>query len=130
MTNIFQNYKHYKLPISLNPLEYGKLMLKINNIFIISVGTRTIAILTQYKDFNDVKFFRKGDLIFNYKDHKINENTFIRLIEKSILRTLIENILITLILYFIFFVIFPENSSDLLLSGTIIKLRKVRAKYN
>jgi len=143
MTNNFQNYKHYKLPISLNPLEYGKLMLKIDNKYIISVGTRTIAIVTQYNEFNDIKFFRKGDLIFNYKDHKINENTFIRsledskftfknnvLIEKSILRTLIENILITLILYFIFFVIFPENSSDLLLSGTIIKLRKVRAKYN
>jgi len=81
MTNNFQNYKHYKLPITINPLEYGKLILNKDNIFIISITPRTILVITQYKDFNDIKFYRDGDLIFNYRDHKINENTFIRSLE-------------------------------------------------
>jgi len=158
MTNNFQNYKHYKLPITINPLEYGKLILNKDNIFIISITPRTILVITQYKDFNDIKFYRDGDLIFNYRDHKINENTFIRSLEdknftfennklisiyldKSKVLGLMINIFIILkyfveditqfiklnykadlfILFSVIFlyIIFPENSSDLLISGTI-----------
>jgi len=158
MTNNFQNYKHYKLPITINPLEYGKLILNKDNIFIISITPRTILVITQYKDFNDIKFYRDGDLIFNYRDHKINENTFIRSLEdqkftfennklisiyldKSKVLGLMINIFIIFkyfveditqfiklnykaelfILFSVIFlyIIFPENSSDLLISGTI-----------
>jgi len=28
----FQNYKHYKLPITLNPLDYGKLIIKFDEL--------------------------------------------------------------------------------------------------
>jgi hypothetical protein len=125
----YQNYRHYKLPITINPLEYGKLILQKDNIYILSITSKAIAILTQFNDFNEIKFYREGDLIFSYKDFKTNDNEFIRildnkkftfknnvLIEKSIILSLIENILITLILYFIFFVIFPENSSEIAMS--------------
>src|SRR5712671_5260138 len=135
MTNNFQNYKHYKLPITINPLEYGKLILNKDNIFIISITPRTILVITQYKDFNDIKFYRDGDLIFNYRDHKINENTFIRSLEdqkftfennklisiyldKSKVLGLMINIFILFSVIFLY-IIFPENSSDLLISGTI-----------
>jgi hypothetical protein len=79
----YQNYKHYKLPITMNPLEYGKLMLKNAelNMFISSITPKTIAIITQNEQFNDVKFFRDGVFIFNYKDYIINDNTFIRNLE-------------------------------------------------
>lgn len=74
----YQNYKHYKLPITINPLEYGKLIFKLDNIFIIYVTSFTVAVITQLNDFNEVKFFRKGDLDFIYKDHIIDNETFVR----------------------------------------------------
>jgi hypothetical protein len=78
MTIKYQNYKHYKLPITLNPLDYGKLIYTADNLYIIFIKVRTIAVITQYEDFNEVKFFKEGDLAFIYKDHKRDENTFVR----------------------------------------------------
>jgi hypothetical protein len=82
MKTTFQNYKNYKLPITVDPLEYGKLMLKIDqlNMFIVSITPKTIVIITKNKDFNFVKFFRSGDFIFDYKEYIINNNSFIRII--------------------------------------------------
>jgi hypothetical protein len=74
----YQNYKHYKLPITMNPLEYGKLIFKTDNIYIIHVTLRTVAVLTQFTDFNEVKFYKDGDLAFIYKDIKSADNTFVR----------------------------------------------------
>nr|AWX52937.1 hypothetical protein [Lactarius sp. (in: basidiomycete fungi)] len=79
----YQNYRHYKLPITINPLEYGKLILKTDNISIMHVRVNTIAIITQFEEFNEVKLFKDGDLALIYKDHKIDESTFIRSIENS-----------------------------------------------
>jgi hypothetical protein len=74
----YQNYRHYKLPITFNPLEYGKLIFKTNNIYIIHLSLRAIAVLTQFTEFNEVKFYKDGDLAFTYRDYKIDENTFVR----------------------------------------------------
>jgi len=79
----YQNYRHYKLPITINPLEYGKLIIKIDNIYILSITSKAIAILTQYNDFNEIKFYREGDLIFTYKDFKTNDNEFIRILDNK-----------------------------------------------
>jgi hypothetical protein len=79
----FQNYKHYKLPITINPLEYGKLIFKNDNIFIIQITPKTIALINQFEEFNEVKFFKEGDLVFIYKDHKIDENTFLRTLDNK-----------------------------------------------
>lgn len=83
MTIKYQNYRHYKLPISINPLEYGKLIFNIDNIFIINITPKTIALISQFDDFNEVKFFKEGDLVFNYKDHQIDETSFIRTLENK-----------------------------------------------
>lgn len=76
----YQNYKHYKLPITINPLDYGKLILKIEelNIFIIQINRTNIALIFEYELFNHIKLFREGDFIFEYNDHKIDELTFVR----------------------------------------------------
>src|SRR5437879_1854409 len=87
MTIKYQNYKHYKLPISINPLEYGKLIFKTDNIYIIQIKFINVSVISKYKnfsviyqyeDFNEVKFFKEGDLAFIYKDHKLDDNTFTR----------------------------------------------------
>jgi hypothetical protein len=67
----------------MNPLNYGKLIFKIDNIFIKQITSFTIALIFQFDKFNEVKLFREGELIFIYKDHKIDESTFIRSIENK-----------------------------------------------
>lgn len=79
----FQNYKHYKLPITLNPLEYGKLIIQIDKLFVVQFNRTNVVLITQHEGFNQVKFYKEGDLIFNYKDHKINDSTFIRSLENK-----------------------------------------------
>jgi len=76
----YQNYKHYKLPITINPLDYGKLILNIEdiNLFIIQINRTNIALIFQYDDLNHIKLFKEGVQILEYSDHKTNDNIFIR----------------------------------------------------
>jgi|SRR5712664_1343626 len=82
MNNIkYQNYSHYKLPITIDPLKYGKLIEIIGNKYIITLTTPTnIAVVEQTNNENLVRIFRKGEFIFEFKDLKIDDNTFIRTI--------------------------------------------------
>jgi hypothetical protein len=93
----YQNYSHYKLPITSNPLEYGKLIEQIGNKYVIQLNsssiTANIIILKQIDRDNYIKFFRRGELMFEFKDHKIDENTFIRTISDQKF-TFKDNILI------------------------------------
>jgi len=79
----FQNYSHYKLPITMDPLKYGKLILNIEKLFIVQVNKTNVAIINQHKELNSIKLFKEGDLIFEYKDIKINDNSFIRDLENK-----------------------------------------------
>jgi hypothetical protein len=91
MNNIkYQNYLHYKLPITSNPLEYGKLIEQIGNKYIITLTTPTnVAVIKKINNENFVKIFRKGELMFEYKEIKISDIKFIRTI--SDLRFTFEN---------------------------------------
>ena len=77
----YQNYNHFKLPITMNPLDYGKLIYKTENIFIIQINKSNITVITQFADFNKIILFREGNLMFEYIDHKIDEKSFIRSLE-------------------------------------------------
>jgi hypothetical protein len=79
----YQYYYHHKLPITMNPLNYGKLINQKDNVYIIQVNRTNIAIITQFDEFNEIKFYKEGDLVYEYKDHKIDENTFIRSLENK-----------------------------------------------
>jgi hypothetical protein len=79
----FQNYKHYRLPISINPLEYGKLIYQNVNFFVIYINTRNLALIDQHDLYNLVKIYTNGELTFEYKDHKIDNNSFVRSIDDN-----------------------------------------------
>lgn len=74
----YQNYQHHKLPITMNPLEYGKLIKQNGNEFWVQVNRTNTAIINQFELFNKVELFREGDLVYKYEDHKVDDNTFIR----------------------------------------------------
>lgn len=82
MTN-FQNYKHYKLPITMNPLEYGKLIYQIDKLFIIQINRTNVVLINQYDEFNQIKLFKEGDLMIEYKDHKTSDSKFIRTLDNK-----------------------------------------------
>jgi hypothetical protein len=92
--SILQNYKHYKLPITMDPLQYGNPVNVFNvndgltvyviqsnngNVFNIEV---TINSETNLKT-NEVKAFRKGMLILTYEDTQIEGGNFIRTINNN-----------------------------------------------
>ena len=79
----YQNYKHYKLPITINPLEYGKLIYQYNNIYIIQINRTNIALVKQVENINHIKLYKEGDLMFEFKDIKTADNIFIRSLDKK-----------------------------------------------
>lgn len=76
----YQNYLHYKLPITINPLEFGKLIEQIGNKYIIQLNTSNVVVISQKQNENFVKFFRKGELMFEFKDVRKSDISFIRTI--------------------------------------------------
>ena len=75
-----QIYSHYKLPITMNPLKFGKLLDQTNNKFIVQLTTRNVAVINQYDKENYIKFFKNGDLVLEFRDKFISDNSFSRLI--------------------------------------------------
>jgi len=79
----YQNYKHFKLPITMNPLEYGKLIIQKDELFIIQVNKTNIVLINQFDEFNQIKLYKEGDLMIEYKDHKVTNNQFVRAINNK-----------------------------------------------
>ena len=73
-------YNRYKLPITLDALEYGTLIYKdtINNIFIMRINKTNVATIRCTDNINYVSIDRDGLEPITYKDIKIDSNTFIR----------------------------------------------------
>jgi hypothetical protein len=74
----YQYFHHHKLPITMDPLKYGKLLKQIDNIYFVQINRTNTAVITKNEDFNKVEFFKEGELIYEYKDHKVDESTFVR----------------------------------------------------
>jgi len=78
-----QHYSHYKLPITINPLEYGKLLDQSNNKFIMQLPTKNVAVINQYDKENFIRIFKNGDLVLEYKDTIIHDTSFSRFINDT-----------------------------------------------
>jgi len=79
----YQNYKYYKLPITIKPLKYGKLIVNVDSMFVVQINKTNIALIHEFEKINKVKIFKEGDLIFEYSDHKLEDGTFIRVIDNK-----------------------------------------------
>jgi hypothetical protein len=133
----YQNYKHYKLPITMNPLDYGKLILKIDelNLFILQLPkTNNILILTKKGLTNHIKLYKEGDFRFEYSDYKLSHNSFSRIIDSTKFtfrdNKLVQSIVLALILILFIILNFESNINIAMiaLSSSIIKLRRVTSK--
>lgn len=67
----------------MDPLKNGKLLDKIGNKYFIQINNKNVAIITQLEYQNEVKFFKSGDLTYEYIDRIINETSFVRILGKK-----------------------------------------------
>jgi len=85
-TKNFLNYKHYKLPITMDPFKYGDNPVQVNkSIYIVAISHVSIAkILVQYNTYkhqvNTVDIYKNAHKVLSYKDKMISENKIERLI--------------------------------------------------
>lgn len=79
----YQDYQHHKLPITTNPLEYGILIEQIDNKYWVQINKTNTVIINQVNDVNEVKFFRSGELKYNFSDKIINNSTFVRSLDNK-----------------------------------------------
>ena len=83
-TNLqYQDYQHHKLPITMDPLKYGKLIKQNNNEYWVQINKTNTAIIILDNNQNKVEIFRSGDLTYKYIDEKVNNNTFIRMLDNK-----------------------------------------------
>lgn len=76
----YQKYSHYLLPISIEPLKYGKLIEQFGNKYIIQLNTSNVLVIKADDNKNFIRFYRKGDLTIEFVDSKINDKSFTRTI--------------------------------------------------
>lgn len=76
----YQKFSHYLIPIAIEPLKYGKLIEQFGMKYIIQLTTSNILVIKVIDNNNFIKIFRKGDLMIEFIDSKVSENTFTRTI--------------------------------------------------
>jgi hypothetical protein len=79
----FQVYNNHNIPITYNPLDYGKLVKQVNNMYFVQINEKTLGIITKFDRFNEVEIISGGDVIFKFKDEFINENEFMRTLDNK-----------------------------------------------
>ena len=79
----YHNYQHHKLPITMDPLQYGRLIKNIDNTYFIQINDKNTAVITQFKDHNEVEFYRSGILYYKFIDKWLDELSFTRIIGKK-----------------------------------------------
>jgi len=77
-----KRYKHYNLPITINPLEYGDLLYydKALNTYLILIKPVLIAKIAIINSVNKVEILKSAKVVLSYEDKLINENSFERII--------------------------------------------------
>jgi hypothetical protein len=80
------NFKDMKLPISINPNDFGKIINKTSitegNIYLIQDNLGRSIIFKDFEKENQVNYFKDQNLILNFIDNKFSEGKFLRILGK------------------------------------------------
>jgi hypothetical protein len=92
----FHNYYKNKLPLGLKPEDYGKVILKNKDNYIIFLNKKVIINLMEEKEdsnsINRVTYIKNGEILFSWKDTIISPDKIIRYIGKSMIHFDGENV--------------------------------------
>ncbi len=64
-----QTFKHIKLPITMDPLKYGQVLVKFGETYIVAVTKQVSAHITVHELRNEVKIFMNNTFTLEYTDH-------------------------------------------------------------
>ena len=82
-----QSYKNYNLPISLNQMNYGRLInqstIENGTLYILQNELRQTITFKKFEKYNEVEFFNKGIRLVKFIDEIVSENKFIRIIDNN-----------------------------------------------
>jgi hypothetical protein len=80
------NFKDMKLPVSINPNDFGKIINKTSmyegNIYHIQDNLGRAIIFKEFEKENQVEYFKDQNLILEFKDNKYSEGKFLRILGK------------------------------------------------
>jgi hypothetical protein len=76
-----------KLPISLNPKDFGKLSrtIEIDNgqLFILQNNKGEIIMFSKFNNYNEIEFLKNGNSLIKFKDEIVSKDKFIRIIDNK-----------------------------------------------
>jgi hypothetical protein len=76
-----------KLPISMNPMDFGKLSETVNienrKLYILQNITGEIIMFSKFEEFNEVVYSKNGITLVKFKDEIISEDKFVRTIDNK-----------------------------------------------
>jgi hypothetical protein len=84
-----QKFKNFNLPISMNPMDFGRLInqYKIENgiVYILQNENEQTITFNKFENHNEIEFFKSGISLVKFKDIFINssENKFMRVIDNK-----------------------------------------------
>ena len=67
----------------MDPLKFGKLLDHTNNKYIMLLTTKNIAVIMHYEKENFIRIFKNGDLVLEFRDTFISDNSFSRFINDT-----------------------------------------------
>ena len=67
----------------MDPLKFGKLLDHTNNKYIMLLTTKNIAVIMNYEKENFIRIFKNGDLVLEFRDTFISDNSFSRFINDT-----------------------------------------------
>jgi hypothetical protein len=83
-TNInYINLNNINLAISMNPLDFGRLIIKKDNYYILQNDHNQTINLTKLEGYNEVEFFKNGISLNKFTDEFISEKRFVRILDNK-----------------------------------------------
>lgn len=83
----FHGYNDINIPISMNPLDFGKLVREIKfdnySVYILQTKNNLLINFLKHENFNEVEIVLSGDILVKFKDESISENRFVRVIDNK-----------------------------------------------
>jgi DNA polymerase type B, organellar and viral len=80
---IYQNYKNYNLPISINPNDYGRIIIQNGNNYILQNNNGMTINFNTFDNYNLIELFKEGISLIKFRDDFISENKFVRILDNK-----------------------------------------------
>jgi|SRR6267154_2375 len=83
----FQKYENNNLPISMNPMDYGKLINKIilkdSVVYFLQNENELAITIRKFEGYNQIEFFKQGTSLVKFTDEIISVNKFVRILDNK-----------------------------------------------